>query len=333
MNLVTSECSVKHATVSDRSVSVVDTPGLFDTQIKPEEFMKEIARSIYLSSPGPHAFLIVLPVNMKFIDQELQILWIIELLFGKEVLKYSIILFTHGDLLKEPVEKLVVRNSKLRHLVDQCGGRFHVFNNRDQNNIEQVNDLLRKIDTMIKQTGGEHYSNQMFEDSLKFRREEEEKRQREEERKQQDEKQRQEEIERVRKETEEKIRAEIEAKHQFELERLKARRQREYEERERQQKQKQVETERVIKDIEVKIRADIEAKSRSELQKLVARIQREDEERTQLQKQRQNEIETVREMIQEIREEIEAERAELEKHRARRQRENKERKRQQKQSE
>ncbi|ROI63307.1 GTPase IMAP family member 8 [Anabarilius grahami] len=198
---VTRECSDAHATVSGRSVSVIDTPGLFDTKMDPEVLAEEIARSVYISSPGPHAFLIVFSVNMRFTEQDQQILQIVKMLFGQDVLKYSIILFTHGDqLYGKPIETLIKENSRLRDLVDQCGGRFHVFNNEDQNNREQVNDLLQKIDTMIEQNGGGHYSNQMFEDALRFRREEEERKQ--------------EEIERVIKVAEEKIRAKIECENE-----------------------------------------------------------------------------------------------------------------------
>ncbi|XP_067311179.1 GTPase IMAP family member 4-like [Pseudorasbora parva] len=221
----TSECAVAHSTVSGRSVSVVDTPGLFDTKMDPEELMTEIARSVYISSPGPHAFLIVFPVNMRYTEHEQKIPQMIEMLFGQEVLKYSIILFTHGDQLEgQTVEELIQENCRLRDLVDQCGGRFHVFNNKAQNNREQVNDLLQKIDSMIEQNGGGHYSNQMFEDAQRFRREEEEQKLREEEeRKQRVERRRRERIERVRREAEERIRAEMES----ELERLKAERRRE----------------------------------------------------------------------------------------------------------
>ncbi len=225
---VTSECSEAHSTVSGRSVSVVDTPGFFDTQMKPEELMMEIARRVYISSPGPHTFLIVFPVNMRFTEHEQQIPQIIEMMFGREVLKYSFILFTHGDQLEDKsVEKLIEQNCRLRDLVQKCGGRYHVFNNKDLNNREQVNDLLQKIDSMIEQNGGGYYSNLMYEDAQRFRREEEEQRQREEEqRKQQEEKQIQEEIERVRKETEERVRAKFEAK-RSELERFRAEKQRE----------------------------------------------------------------------------------------------------------
>ncbi|RXN10866.1 GTPase IMAP family member 8-like protein [Labeo rohita] len=240
MNSVTCECSVKHAIVSGRSVSVVDTPPFFDTEMKPEELALEIAKCVYLSSPGPHAFLIVFPVNMRFTEHEQQIPQIIEMVFGQEVLKYCIILFTYGDQLEGiSIETIIKENRSLRHLVQQCGGRFHIFNNRDVNNREQVNDLLQKIDTMIEQNGGGHYSNQMFEDAQRFRRDEEERRLREEEdRKQQEEKQIQEEIERVRKETEERISAEIKA-HRWSEQEKERPRQREEEQRKQQQKQSQ----------------------------------------------------------------------------------------------
>uniref|UniRef100_A0A8C2I1Z9 AIG1-type G domain-containing protein n=1 Tax=Cyprinus carpio TaxID=7962 RepID=A0A8C2I1Z9_CYPCA len=161
---VTRECSVALATVSGRKVSVVDTPPFFDTKMNPEAFMTEIMKSVYLSSPGPHAFLIVFPVSMRITDQELQIPQITEMMFGEEVLKYSIILFTYGDQLKtHDLEEIMKENSGLRRLVNQCGGRYHVFNNKDLNNREQVNDLLQKIDSIAQNRGG-HYSNQMYED-------------------------------------------------------------------------------------------------------------------------------------------------------------------------
>nr|XP_021328199.1 GTPase IMAP family member 4-like isoform X1 [Danio rerio] len=252
MNSVTRECSAAQATVSGRSVSVVDTPGLFDTQMNLKELMMEIGKSVYISSPGPHAFLIVFPLNMRFTEQDEQIPQMIELMFGEEVLKYSIILFTHGDLLDGvSVEKLIEKYSRLRSVVQQCGGRYHVFNNRDENNREQVEDLLQKIDSMIQLNGGGHYTNQMYEDALRLRQEEEE------ERKQQEEKQRQEEFERVIKETEERVRAEMEA------EKLKAERLSEEEQR-RREKQKQEEIERVIKEIEERIRSEDQGRKQSE---------------------------------------------------------------------
>ncbi|XP_026108475.1 tripartite motif-containing protein 35-like isoform X2 [Carassius auratus] len=165
---VTHECSAAHTTVSDRSVTVVDTPGLFHTHMNQEEFMTEIMKSVDLSSPGPHAFLILLSVG-RLTHEERQILQMIEMMFGQEVLKYSIILFTRGDHLEDmSIEEIIKEDRAVRDLVDQCGGRYHVFNNRDQNNREQVTDLLKKIDTMIEKNGG-YYSHQMLEDAQRRR--------------------------------------------------------------------------------------------------------------------------------------------------------------------
>uniref|UniRef100_A0A8C2BU67 AIG1-type G domain-containing protein n=1 Tax=Cyprinus carpio TaxID=7962 RepID=A0A8C2BU67_CYPCA len=274
-----------HATVSGRSVSVVDTPPFFDTQMRPEELVTEIARSVYLSSPGPHAFLIVLRVIDRFTEQEQKIPQMIEMMLGQEVFKYSIILFTHGDLLEgQSVVDLVEENRKLRDLVDQCGGRYHIFNNRDLNNREQVNDLLQRIDSMIEQNGGGYYSNQMYEDAQKFRREEEKQRLRHEENRRREEKQRHE-MEKVRKKMEEKVRAEFEA-NRSEQERLRAERQRDEEKRRREEKQIQEEMERVRKEMEERFRAEYEAE-RSERERLRAERHRDEENRRRGEKQKE----------------------------------------------
>ncbi|XP_072530482.1 GTPase IMAP family member 4-like, partial [Salminus brasiliensis] len=211
MKAVTAVSAVKTGSVAGREVSVVDTPGLFDTGIDPEELMKEIVRSVYLSSPGPHALLIVLPLTRRFTAQEQEMIQQIKLLFGEEVTQYAVLLFTNGDQLEgKSIEELIKESSALRELVQQCGGRYHVFNNKDHENAEQVTELLEKIDRMVEQNGGSCYSNQMFEEAERCRREEEERRKREEEeKKQREQSQRQDEIERVIKETGERVRKAI----------------------------------------------------------------------------------------------------------------------------
>ncbi|KAI2645850.1 GTPase IMAP family member 9 [Labeo rohita] len=226
MNSVTTQCSDLYATVSGRSVSVVDTPGFFDKQMKHEEFMT--GRNVYLPSPGPHTFLVVFRLDDRFTKEEQQIPQKTE--DGQGELKCSIFFFTHGQLVGGSIEKLIDSYPALRRLVDECGGRFHVFNNKDEKNREQVNDLLQEINTMIEQNGGRHYSNQRFEDAQRFRQEEERSQREEEKRKQQEEEQRQEETNRDKrqKRTEQRIRAELNTQ-RFEQDRLKAERQSERE--------------------------------------------------------------------------------------------------------
>ncbi|XP_051988851.1 uncharacterized protein LOC127648297 [Xyrauchen texanus] len=254
---VSRECLVNQAKVSGRNVSVVDTPGLFDTDMTTEELMEEIAYSVYLSSPGPHAFIIVFPVNQRFTPQEQQIAEEIEMIFGEDVLKYSIILFTHGDQLREEsMEKLIEENVKLRSLVQQCGGKYHVFNNKELNNRDQVTELLQKIDTMIQQNGGGHYTNQIFEEALRCKQEEEEQRKREEEKRQREEEKRQREeeerqkeeerqrrkdIERLINETENRVRNYEEPKLKSKIDRIKQQREKDFRQREKELRQREKE--------------------------------------------------------------------------------------------
>ncbi|KAK3508068.1 hypothetical protein QTP70_012310 [Hemibagrus guttatus] len=179
---ITSECELHQAVVSGRNISVIDTPGFFHTRICKEKLSMEIGRSIYLSSPGPHAFLYVQPVNIRFTEEDKNVFQKLELIFGREMKKYAIILFTYGDLEElneKSMDELIQENISLSKLVDECGGRYHIFNNKQLSNREQVSELLEKIDRMVKENGGTCYSNQMYEEAVRFRQEEEKTRMRE----------------------------------------------------------------------------------------------------------------------------------------------------------
>ncbi|XP_026076715.1 GTPase IMAP family member 8-like [Carassius auratus] len=187
---VTKQCEMHTSDVLGREVSIVDSPGFSDLALKPEDLAKELANSIALCSPGPHAFLYVVSLTGKIIQEDQNHIKNIEIIYGEEVVKYTIPVFTHSDQLEgKSVEDLIRENTTLSSFVQQCGGRYHIMNNKDMRNRKQVTDLLQKIDTMIEQNGGEHYSNQMFEDTQRYRREEEE-RQSEEEEKEEEERQR-----------------------------------------------------------------------------------------------------------------------------------------------
>ncbi|XP_017336428.1 GTPase IMAP family member 9 [Ictalurus punctatus] len=148
--------------IGDKKVSVIDTPGLYNTSAEPGEVASELGKSIYLCSPGPHAFLIVLQLDMFSIEEK-QIIEQIEKIFGEEVKKYAMVLFTHGDQLKgKRIEELIKENKDLSKLVQQCGGGYHVFNNKDLGNRDQVTELLQKIDRMVEKNGGNCYTDAIF---------------------------------------------------------------------------------------------------------------------------------------------------------------------------
>ncbi|KAJ8281491.1 hypothetical protein COCON_G00040100, partial [Conger conger] len=159
---VTVECKRARGEVDGREVSVIDTPGLFDTELSNDDIIQEIAKCVSLSSPGPHVFLVELQLG-RFTREEQETVKIIQAAFGPESAKYSLVLFTHGDeLMGKSIEEHVRGSKELTEFTAQCGGGYHVFNNKDMENHSQVSELLQKIDEAVATNGGGYFTNEMY---------------------------------------------------------------------------------------------------------------------------------------------------------------------------
>lgn len=147
--------------VHGRNIQLTDTPGVFDTDPSSTELRP--ARDIKESAPGPHAFLLVLKVE-KFTWQEQNVVEVILKLFSEEMLRYTTVVFTHGEDLPKSmrVEEWVYQNEALKALVQKCGNRVHVFDNifwknsQDQyrHNQYQVKELLKTVEETVRRNGG-----------------------------------------------------------------------------------------------------------------------------------------------------------------------------------
>ncbi|XP_051240250.1 GTPase IMAP family member 7 isoform X2 [Dicentrarchus labrax] len=174
-----------------RNIVVIDSPGLFDTNQSPEELKGNIEKCIYKSVPGPHAFLLVISLKARFTDEEKAAVKWIQDNFGSSSSMYTIVLFTHADLLKgKSVEDYVAESIDLQRLINQCGGRYHSLINDKRASRTQVTELLEKIENMVKSNGGSHYTNEMYLEAQKKLEEERKKREEEEERRKKEEEER-----------------------------------------------------------------------------------------------------------------------------------------------
>ncbi|KAF4118576.1 GTPase IMAP family member 9-like [Onychostoma macrolepis] len=159
---VTGQCEKFYAIINGRKVSVIDSPGLFDTSLTAKEVIDRVKLCIPLSAPGPHVFLVVIQLG-RFTDEEAAAVRTIQAIFGEESSNYIMVLFTHGDRLEDKnIHTFVRDNPKLLSFIKTCSGRYHVFNNQEQN-PEQVNQLLDEIDKMVTGNGGQHYTSEMLE--------------------------------------------------------------------------------------------------------------------------------------------------------------------------
>ncbi|CAG2258182.1 unnamed protein product [Mytilus edulis] len=66
---ITTKCQLETCTRFDRKISIVDTPGLYDTALTNEQVTMEIEKCIAITAPGPHAILLTINVG-KFTHEE-----------------------------------------------------------------------------------------------------------------------------------------------------------------------------------------------------------------------------------------------------------------------
>lgn len=185
---VTKRCQRQEVEDGDRRITVIDSPGLFDTGKTEAEVKENMEECIRQSVPGPHAFLLVISLKSRFTQEEQDAVKWIQENFSSDAFSYTIVLFTHADSLRgKSVHDYVTESKHLQKLINQCGGRYHSFINDPTANRNQVRELLRKVEEMVAFNGGSHYTNDMYQEAQRKLEEEEREKRRKEEQKRREE--------------------------------------------------------------------------------------------------------------------------------------------------
>nr|XP_029137335.1 uncharacterized protein LOC110000120 [Labrus bergylta] len=159
---VSRQCCKHTGQLFSRELTVVDTPGLFDTSLPEHMVKREISKCINMSAPGPHAILLVIKVG-PFTDEDRDAVVQVEEIFGEQAWKYTIMLFTQDEGDTADVERqLEGAGPELLEVLKKAGNRYHVFNNHRANDRGQVLDLLEKVEKMVCVNGGKCYSNPTY---------------------------------------------------------------------------------------------------------------------------------------------------------------------------
>ncbi|XP_015252409.1 PREDICTED: GTPase IMAP family member 4-like [Cyprinodon variegatus] len=159
---VTKECQKETCNLNDRTVTVIDTPGMFDTKLSQKDLKREIEKCIMMSVPGPHIFLLVIRLGVHFTTEEKNALKWIKENFGEEVSYYTVVVFSRGDELEGTIESYLQKSEDLEKLISDCEGRYVVFDNENIGNQTQVNDLFEIIDEAVIYNWG-HYTSKIYE--------------------------------------------------------------------------------------------------------------------------------------------------------------------------
>ncbi|NWU55280.1 GIMA2 GTPase, partial [Dromas ardeola] len=163
---VTVSCAQAQGRWGDEDITVIDTADIFNPRVAISEAYKEIIHCVRLSSPGPHALLLVTERG-QFFEEDKEAVQRLQEIFGVDVLRHTIVLLTHAEDLVESSwhDYLWSYGSKaLWNLILQCGRRYCSFNTRavGAQRDQQVAKLMEMVYHVVRENGGKWYSNDMF---------------------------------------------------------------------------------------------------------------------------------------------------------------------------
>ncbi|XP_039717091.1 GTPase IMAP family member 8 isoform X1 [Pteropus medius] len=151
-------------TEADQDVVVVDTPGLCPRPgATGQEAQLEEIVSCVSSCEDTNTILVLVFQLGRFTGEDAKVVAMLETIFGEDVLKYTILLFTRkedleGGSLEHYLENM--KNGALKKVVKKCGGRVCAFNNKitGQAREQQAEALLKMANELISSHGGQGYS-------------------------------------------------------------------------------------------------------------------------------------------------------------------------------
>ncbi|XP_075338834.1 uncharacterized protein LOC142398643 [Odontesthes bonariensis] len=150
-----------------RHLAAVDAQGwgLSEEFVSRDEKI-ELLRALSLcGTEGPHAVLLVIPL-LDFTEAERRAVETRMEVFTSGVWRHTMVLFTFGDLLEKRgrsiQEHIQSGGPALHWLMERCRYRYHVLDNKAAQEQEQVRQLLSKVEDMLQENGGWHFSLHMY---------------------------------------------------------------------------------------------------------------------------------------------------------------------------
>nr|KAG5686743.1 hypothetical protein BaRGS_011859 [Batillaria attramentaria] len=157
LSSVTSKCELKRCIRMGKEIEIMDTPGVFDTSRPQTEICADIVRAVACWQPGPHAILFVVRLGY-FSSLDLSCYVRLKVLFDDSITKFIFVLFTGGDEMEKNQttfsELMKTARKELISVIQECGNRSVVFNNKADDPVPQVEELLERVQELKQQNGG-----------------------------------------------------------------------------------------------------------------------------------------------------------------------------------
>ncbi|XP_067260295.1 GTPase IMAP family member 4-like [Chanodichthys erythropterus] len=157
----TRESEIQRGRVKDRNISIIDTPGFFNTHLTDEEMKKQMMKSLDLADPGPHVFLLIINLE-NFEEDERNVVEQIQENFGAQVFKFTLVLFIGREQMSKKEWMLFMLCTKFQELVSDFRDNYHAINSKNEMNQTHISELLEKIDEFIKQNNHQVYNTKIY---------------------------------------------------------------------------------------------------------------------------------------------------------------------------
>ncbi|KAJ0069965.1 hypothetical protein NL108_017667, partial [Boleophthalmus pectinirostris] len=157
-----SECIKRQRELPGLCLSIVEMPSLCGSSA--QAAMEQFYNSICLCDPdGVHAFVLVLPLN-PLTDEDKAEFKILQEVLGRRVDAFTLVLFTVESDPSAPVyTDFVSKNKDPKELCQSCGGRYFIFNIKDQKQVRQIlNEVQNLTTTGQDRNVPQSYTRQMF---------------------------------------------------------------------------------------------------------------------------------------------------------------------------
>ncbi|XP_076866493.1 interferon-induced very large GTPase 1-like [Brachyhypopomus gauderio] len=146
--------------VEERCITLINTYNFFDTELTQDVLDHKLEECVSLSSPGPHAFLFVIEPITFTVKDSTRMRHILDS-FGEQAQKYAIVITTNREVTLYTKKK----RESFQKIVNECNLRQHVLISTTTKNIYLVRNLLKEIDSMVRQNGGTYFICETYEDA------------------------------------------------------------------------------------------------------------------------------------------------------------------------
>ncbi|KAJ8050830.1 GTPase IMAP family member 4 [Holothuria leucospilota] len=183
---VTRKSRMRENNVNGRMIKVIDTPGLHDTHKSKEEITQEIARVMKVFADGIHAFIYVQDIsNPRFTQENKETLELIEQdMFGGGINSFRLLVYSKADILATSSldnfrdEQIGDNSQAIAHFLKDLDWRIVAVNNKTTIPAEKKRNqevIIGMVDKLRQHNDDAVYTNEMFEEAVKKRKELEEK--------------------------------------------------------------------------------------------------------------------------------------------------------------